>query len=86
MGNKIEELMYKSGLTAQGSWDDMDDYDRSAIEHLSELVIEECLNIINENKQFAEKHRWSTGELAGVCVFEIKKTFGIENGKETVSG
>ena len=48
-------------------------------------IIKRCIDIIKENKQFAKDHRWSSGELADVCVFEIEKTFGVENGKETVS-
>ena len=27
MNQKIQDLMYHSGLTAQGCWDEMDDYD-----------------------------------------------------------
>jgi len=48
-------------------------------------IINRCIDIINENKQFAKKHKWSIGELADVCVYEIEKTFGVEDGKETVS-
>ena len=31
MNQKIQDLMYHSGLTAQGCWDEMDEYDRKAI-------------------------------------------------------
>ena len=48
-------------------------------------IVKRCIDIIKENKQFAKDHRWSSGELADVCVFEINETFGVENGKETVS-
>ena len=33
--------MYRAGLTAQGCWDSMDQYDREAIEKFAELIIEE---------------------------------------------
>jgi hypothetical protein len=49
------------------------------------MIVLRCTDIIKENKQFAKDHRWSSRELADVCVFEIEKTFGVENGKETVS-
>ena len=42
MNNKLEDLMYKSGITASGCWDKMDDYDHQAIEKLAELIIREC--------------------------------------------
>lgn len=35
----LEDLMYESGITAQGSWDQLDEYDRSAILRLVRLVV-----------------------------------------------
>ena len=52
MSERLEELMYASGLTASGCWDQMDDYDRKAIERLAKLVAaherEACANICKE--------------------------------------
>ena len=42
MNERIEDLMYESGLTADGCWEEMDDYDQKAIEKLVHLVIAEC--------------------------------------------
>jgi hypothetical protein len=42
MNDRLEDLMYESGLTAQGCWDSMDDYDREAIEKFANLILEEC--------------------------------------------
>ena len=42
MNQRIEDLMYESGITAQGCWDSFDDYDKKAVEKLIHLVIEEC--------------------------------------------
>jgi len=42
MNARFEDLMYRAGLTAQGCWDEMDEYDRKAIEKLAELIIQEC--------------------------------------------
>ena len=45
MNDNIENLMYQSGLTAQGCWEEFDDYDKQAIEKFAELIIIECANI-----------------------------------------
>lgn len=42
MNNDFDNLMYKAGLTAQGCWDQMDDYDHAAIVKFAELIVEEC--------------------------------------------
>ena len=47
MNKKIEDLMYHSGLTAQGCWDEMDDYDKQAIEKFAELIVKECMNVLD---------------------------------------
>ena len=47
MNEQIEDLMYKSGLTAQGCWDEMDDYDKQAIEKFAELIVKECMNVLD---------------------------------------
>ena len=45
MNERIGDLMYRAGLTAQGCWDEMDAYDRKAIMTLAELIIQECASI-----------------------------------------
>ena len=47
MDTKFEDLMYKSGLTASGCWDQLDEYDRKAIEKFAELIVLECAEIAN---------------------------------------
>ena len=47
MNKKIEDLMYHSGLTAQGCWDEMDEYDRKAIEKFAELIVKECIQVLD---------------------------------------
>ena len=49
MSKRIDELMYHSGLTAQGCWDEMDEYDKRAIIKFSELIVQECANYIRCN-------------------------------------
>ena len=46
MNEKLEDLMYRAGLTAQGCWDSMDQYDREAIEKFAELIVQECVNTL----------------------------------------
>jgi hypothetical protein len=68
MNEQFEELMYESGLTAQGCWDAMDDYDRKAIETLCELIVRECARKIEDmidNGWYADTE-------------ELKKHFGVE--------
>jgi len=38
--------MYRAGLTAQGCWDSMDDYDHRAIEKFALLIVRECVKEI----------------------------------------
>ena len=38
---QLEDLMYRAGLTAQGCWDSMDQYDREAIMDFAKLVAAE---------------------------------------------
>ena len=52
MNEKIEDLMYKAGLTASGCWDKMDHYDHQAIEKLTELIIQECADIVENEGRF----------------------------------
>ena len=48
MNEKLEDLMYRAGLTAQGCWDSMDQYDREAIEKFAELIVRECAKLADE--------------------------------------
>ena len=67
MNEKLEDLMYLAGLTAQGCWDSMDQYDREAIEKFAQLIIRECADIASMNQ-----HQY---ESTGVYVL---KHFGVE--------
>jgi len=41
MNELIEHCLYESGLTAQGCWDEFDDYAKEAIERFAKLIIKE---------------------------------------------
>ena len=68
MNEKLEDLMYRAGLTAQGCWDSIDQYNREAIEKFAELIVRECAKLADEP---TSRPYESYGE-------KIKKHFGVE--------
>ena len=77
MNERLEDLMYRAGLTAQGCWDSMDQYDREAIERFAQLIAQECANICME--MYAKCAGLpGDGALAKDCAYWIKKDFGVE--------
>jgi len=42
MNDRFESLMYHAGMTAQGCWDEMDSYQREAVERFALLIVREC--------------------------------------------
>ena len=44
MTEHLEHLLYESGLTAQGCWDELDEYARQGIEKFALLIVRECAN------------------------------------------
>ena len=68
MNKQIEDLMYRAGLTAQGCWDEMDDYDKKSIEKFAELIVRECSNVVSKK----------TGPKSALNVLEH---FGLEESK-----
>ncbi|MDC3266509.1 hypothetical protein OAU13_01140 [bacterium] len=71
MNEKLEDLMYRAGLTAQGCWDSMDQYDREAIEKFAELIVEECMNAIYDIDDLGGYHFKAASA--------IKEHFGVES-------
>lgn len=60
--DKLEDLMYQSGLTAQGCWDEMDEYDREAIIKLAELVKEDTIKDLMSIKEIIEGADINSGD------------------------
>jgi hypothetical protein len=48
MNDAIEQLLYKSGLTAQGCWDELDDYAREAIMTLIQQTADRCAQLVQD--------------------------------------
>ena len=47
MNDRMENLMYQAGLTASGCLDQMDAYDKQAIEKFAELIVQECADLVD---------------------------------------
>lgn len=78
MNNPFEDLMYRAGLTAQGCWDSMDEYDKQAVHKFGELVAAHCAHICME---MAAKCAGLPGDgaLARDCAHWILEDFGVHN-------
>ena len=71
MNEQIEHCLYKSGLTAQGCWDELDDYARECIEKFAELIVKECQTRV-------EQYICDCGEIGSLPDAVIMKHFGVE--------
>ena len=69
MNERIEHLLYLSGLTAQGCWDELDEYARQGIEKFAELIVRECADLVDN---YDDSYPYvSFGDM-------IKKHFGVK--------
>jgi hypothetical protein len=67
MNERIKHCLYQAGLTAQGCWDELDDYAKQGIEKFAELIVRECCDVLYDN------------ELGGYQVNHVlKEHFGVE--------
>jgi len=49
MNEQFENLLYESGLTAQGCWDELDSYAQNAIEKFAKLIVQECAHLVDDH-------------------------------------
>jgi hypothetical protein len=56
---RLDHLMYQAGLTAQGSWDQMDLYDQQAIMKFAQLLIKDVLDEVAERAYYSGDRAWS---------------------------
>ena len=77
MNKVFDDLIYQSGLIADGCWDELDTYTQEAIERLIELTVLECVKAcIKEGRTFEVA---SAGEhSSNLYASAIKKYFGVE--------
>jgi hypothetical protein len=77
MNERIEQCLYLSGLTAQGCWDELDDYAKQGIYKFAELIVRECMKcstwVGTVNKNPIEPIN-----TAHAINKRIKKHFGVE--------
>lgn len=76
MNQRIEHCLYQAGLTAQGCWDELDDYAKEGIEKFAKLIVRECANHCDLLLDHKISSEWSRGTHD--CSRAIKKHFGVE--------
>lgn len=78
MNEIIEHCMYESGLTADGCWNELDDYAKEAIERFADLIVRECAELCSTHEMadepFGEKS-YRKGRHFDVM---IRQHFGVE--------
>jgi hypothetical protein len=91
---QIEDKMYESGLIAQGSFDDMDAYDKEAVQKYADLMVEQALkdvleivgDIRNYNKAvYTTYDRDMATGMAKQLTSKITETFGLLKASEHMS-
>jgi len=91
---QIEELMYKSGLVAEGSFNEMDAYDKEAVQKYADLMVEQALKDVleiigdsrNYNKVVYTSYDQSMAKgMAQQLTSKITETFGLLKASEHMS-
>lgn len=70
MNEHMDYLLYRSGLTAQGCWDELDDYAKQAIYQFANLIVNECAMIASEHVESIEGVTFGVGRA-------VKNHFGV---------
>ena len=69
MNERLEHCLYQAGLTAQGCWDELDDYAKEGIVKFAELIVQECAGIIESqdvDPSFKLRMSWAVKQYFGV--------------------
>ena len=77
----FDKQLYESGLTAQGSYDKMDQYDQEAIIRFAEIIVDDCVEIIvNECIRKIENIAESSNDPHPIyrVAVELLEHFGVE--------
>ena len=70
----FSRLHYHSGLVAQGCWDELDEYDREAIQRFGELIVKECAEIADVERPSS----LGCGYITKTKGMLIREHFGVE--------
>jgi hypothetical protein len=84
MNNQFDNLMYAAGLTAQGCWDEMDEYDRNAILKFAELIVRECYEHCKDqlmDRKTAEEAGLTYNDGVMDCAIGLLQHFGVEESR-----
>jgi hypothetical protein len=92
MNERTEQCLYKAGLTAQGCWDELDDYAKQGIEKFAELIVRECIaqceqvataadaksksKFVTDDGRMLHEGMWGGAKN---CSVQIKQHFGVES-------
>jgi hypothetical protein len=75
MNKQIDDLLYHSGLTAQGCWDELGTYEQEAIEKFAELIVAGAIGVL-QKRFMGDLNREDMEVLR--CIEDLKKHFGVE--------
>jgi hypothetical protein len=79
MNERIEHCLYQAGLTAQGCWDELDDYAKEAIQKFAEMIVGECIHVVeNLSPGYDDYRNQIENAFRRDCVFEIQHRFGMQ--------
>jgi hypothetical protein len=72
----FSQLHYDSGPVDQGGWNELDQYDREAIERFGDMIVAECIATVQARFQ-GDLNREDLEVRA--CVEALKNKFGVES-------
>jgi hypothetical protein len=90
MTPKFDDLIYQSGLIADGCWDELGTYEQEAIERLMELMTTEFIGLLEYEIAMLEKYktaacndfdrRWHEGKIVhfNKLIEKTKDHFGVK--------
>jgi hypothetical protein len=55
LNDNFENLLYQAGLTAQGCWDELDDYAREAIVQFGHLIVQDCIQVVHQQDRIPKE-------------------------------
>jgi len=76
MNERIEHCLYHAGLTAQGCWDELDDYAKEGIEKFAQLIVAECLGIVHDAERGGSNEIWDNA--VKFIRRDLQEHFGVE--------
>ena len=91
MNKAFDDLIYHSGLIADGCWEELDTYTQEAIERLMELMTAKFIGILEYEIALCEKYKdtacndfdrtWQQGKIVHFhkLIDKTKDHFGVDN-------